>query len=455
MESTIMNCIKFEARNRIVYAVSLVFAFFAFAPHAARATTRIVGPSDCSAAAVNAVISASGDGDTVSVTCTGTVTWTSAIQIPSTKGIKLIGPGNNTPKSSASFPLTVVTNADPAISILAENGRAFSRISGFKFQRSSEGKLIGVSGRGTGSDGLGAYRIDNNYFDHTNGAPIILLDGSNGELTGLVDNNTFLDVGVNRTVYVIMIRETYKGGTASCYGWDAWQRPFSFGSNRFHFIEDNLFYRPTTEGRHDVSSDGAGGKFVVRYNSFNRTYGSSYQLDYVDAHGDGTQGLGTGARGGEFYHNTFQGTSNSVGRNFSIRGGQWLIYDNTFTGGTPIAFTEYRASSADSYQMENPSRCNPGVPQFATSANFATWYPLPGQIRGTYLWNNLYNGGNVSPGLASENYVSTYVQANRDYWVSTSKPTALAGYTPYSYPHPLRGGAVVSSLRPPQNLRLQ
>jgi len=421
-------------------------------PAAAPAATRTVGPTDCSATAVNAAIAAAVSGDTISVTCTGTVTWSSTISIPDTKGIWLIGPGNNTPKSAASFPLTVVSTVSPAIAVRSRDGMQYSRISGFKFKRTSTGTFITVSGGGSGANGLGAYRIDNNHFDRTNGEQIIYLNGSSGPLTGLIDNNTFLDVGVNRAVYVIMIRETWKGGTDACYGWDAWQRPFAFGTREFHFVEDNLFQRPNTEGRHDVSSDGAGGKYVVRYNTFNRSYQSSYQLDYVDAHGDGTQGLGTGARGGEFYRNTFLGSSSSVGRNINLRGGQWLIYDNTFAGGTALAMTEYRASTTDCWQMESPSRCNSGVPQCATSSHFSSWYPLPGQIRGTYVWNNLQNGNNILPQVQSENYVPTYVRSSRDYWVSVAKPAALAGYSPYTYPHPLRS-STQGTLPAPTNLR--
>jgi len=433
-----MKSAKPANRANLVAVTILFVPVLALVSAAAHGVTRTVGPSDCSAPTVNAAINASADGDTVSLTCSGSVTWSSTVTIPNTKGIKLIGPGTNTPKGSASFPLIVVSTANPAISINSENGRIFSRVSGFKFQRSTLGPFITIRGRGLGIDGLGAYRIDNNYFDHTNGDQMILHDGSNGELTGLIDNNTFLDTGVNQGVYVIMVRETFKGTSSTCYGWDAWQRTFAYGSNHFLFVEDNLFSRPTTEGRHDVSSDGSGGKYVVRYNVFNRSFTSSYQLDYIDAHGDGTPGLGTGARGGEFYSNTFQGSTGAVGRNFSIRGGQFLIYDNTFTAGTPIAFTEYRASINDCTQMQSPSICNVGVPQCATSSNFASWHPLPGQIRQTYLWNNKLSGTAVSPVVASESYVPTYVQNNRDYFDSPSKPAALSSYIPYTYPHPLR-----------------
>jgi hypothetical protein len=439
-----------------VFAASL-WGGYALIPLQAGAAIITVGPSDCSAAAVNAAIATAADGDTVRITGTGTVTWSATVTLPSTKGIRLIGPGTNTPKGAASFPLVIISNAKPAISIIPENGRSLYQVSGFKFQNpnlSSDfsgywyNSFISVRGRGLGSGGLGCYRIDNNYFDHVGNDTMIGLDGSTGELTGVVDNNTFLDVGQRAVVYVIRIRETWKGTSSSCNGADAWQRDFAFGNGHFHFIEDNLFSRPTTEGRHDISCDGAGGKFVVRYNTFNRSYGSSYQLDYVDAHGEGTPGLGAGTRGGEIYGNTFQGSGSAVYRDVILRGGQWLVYDNTFPSYGYLALTEYRASGTDCSQIPSASPCNPGVPQCAGPGDFSTWYPLPGQIRGTYFWNNIYNSANLVPGLSSENYVGTYIRINRDYWVSASKPAGLSNYKAFTYPHPLRSGAITLPAAP-------
>jgi len=422
----------------------------------AQSAPNVITINDASSSAINAAISSAPDGSIIRVNATGTVTWTSTVQLPSTKSISLIGPGTNTPKGSAIFPLVIISNQKPAVGITSATNR-FYRVSGFKFQNPTlngdtsgywNDSFISVRGRGTGPDGVGAYRIDNNYFDHVGNNTTVGLDGSTGELTGLVDNNTFLDVGQNTVVYVIRIRETWKGASSTCYGGDAWQRPFAFGSRNFHFIEDNLFSRPTSEGRHDVSCDGAAGKYVIRHNTFNRSYNSSYQMDYIDAHGDGTPGLGSGTRGGEIYGNSFQGTSGAVGRDINLRGGQWLVYDNTFPSYGYVAMTEYRASSADSSQLDSPSLCNPGVPQFATPSDFAAWYPLPGQIQGTYFWNNIYNSANLSPQVATENYVPTYIVPNRDYWVSSSKPTALANYTPFTYPHPLSTGQQQVSTNP-------
>src|SRR2546425_410310 len=83
---------------------------FLFLPVQVGAAVITVGPSDCSASAVNSAISAASDGDVVLLTCTGSVTWTDQVSIPNTKGIVLSGGGTNTPKSSASFPLTVVSS---------------------------------------------------------------------------------------------------------------------------------------------------------------------------------------------------------------------------------------------------------------------------------------------------------------------------------------------------------
>jgi hypothetical protein len=410
-------------------------------PLAASCGTLTVGPSDCSDVAVNNAIASANNGDTVRLTCSGTTTWNNTVTIPNTKAVTIMGPGINTPKSLAKFPLIIVfstTQIASAIQINCQNNMPSVRITGLKFQGSTPGHYIMVQGSGMGTSGLGAYRIDNCYFDTLNADTVIYLNGSSGELTGLTDNCTFHDCYEDN--YSIRVRETYKGSSSGCYGYDSWQRPFNFGDNHFHFIEDCLFEAINRYNRHYVSCDGAGGRYVVRHCTLNsQLQGTS--PDYIDAHGDGTQGLGTGTRGGEIYGNTFMGKTGAVGRNINLRGGQFLIYNNSYStngnGNTPIHMTEYRASTVDCWECQNPSLCNPGVPQCATLSDFSTWYPLPGQIRKTYLWNNTLNGVNQTADVAPENYVATYIQAKREYFVSSGQPAALAGYTPYIYPHPL------------------
>src|SRR2546427_7726281 len=94
----------------------LLITIVLFLPVQAGATIITVGPSNCSAAAVNSAIASANDGDTVKLTCTGAITWTSTVTIPSTKGIALVvSGGTNTPRTSANFPITVTSNQSPVI----------------------------------------------------------------------------------------------------------------------------------------------------------------------------------------------------------------------------------------------------------------------------------------------------------------------------------------------------
>jgi hypothetical protein len=432
----------------------ITLALFVILPSTLQAAVTQIG-SPWAASTINAAITNARDGDIIELTGSGSVTWTSQVIIPDTKGITLrVQNGTNTPKGSANFPITVTTNY--GVVIFCSDFKSVTRISGFKF-RGNPGEVITVDGRGRGTDTLGAYRIDNNYFDSNSSSSIIYLSGGSGELTGLIDNNTFHDP--NDDNYTIRIRETWKGSSTTCYGYDSWKREFLHGGNRFHFIEDNLFQNDNVYQRHSVSSDGAGGRYVVRYNTFNATVSGS--PDYIDAHGDGCQGLGVGARGGEIYGNSFQGLSSSVGRNMNLRGGWWLIYDNTFAtlgyGSSPIILSDYRASASDCWQVQTPSLCWPGEPQCATTSNFASLYPLPGQIQHTFTWNNVYKGSSRSPEIISDDYIPNYIQFNRDVFVASSLADAKSkglntGYAPYTYPHPLR--AISMEILPPKNVRV-
>jgi hypothetical protein len=406
----------------------------------ARTTDTIL--SNVSSSALTNAIASAVDGARIWLSATGSITWSNSIALANTKGLQIIGPGSATVGGGV-WPLTVVNTNRPCIAITCETNLSLYRVSGLKFQNSqqnaaSDGQwfdsFISLRGRGLGRQTNGAYRIDNNYFDQVGNNTTIGLDGSTGELTGLTDHNTFFDVGQNTVVYVIRIRELWKGGTASCWGYDSWARAFSYGTARFHYIEDNSFLRPNTEGRHDVACDGAGGKYVIRNNTFNRSYTSAYQMDYIDAHGDGTPGLGRGTRGGEIYNNIFQGGSSSVGRDINLRGGTWLVYSNLFGTYANMQLTEYRASTADCSQLDSPSICNPTVPQCVTAANFATYYPVPGQITNTFFWANVMGAAAQTPAVDGTSYVSTYIAQNRDYWVSNAMPSQLT-YTAFAYPH--------------------
>ena len=91
----------------------------------------------------------------------------------------------------------------------------------------------------------------------------------------------------------------------------------------------------------------------------------------------------------------------------SIRGGDGVIFNNTFEGDFDIPI-----DLSNDGQRGNCS------------------YPCPDQIRDTYIWNNTYNGSAVKAKVNSND--TNVIQENRDFF-SVPRP----GYTPYTYPHPL------------------
>ena len=134
------------------------------------------------------------------------------------------------------------------------------------------------------------------------------------------------------------------------------------------------------------------------------------------------------------------------------RGGAGIVTDNTMDA---ISSGEWGDKDEIKLTVQNLRR-NAGA-----NACWSSGWPCPRQVgqghsgsayqtEGAYIWNN-----SGSPVIAMEDYspdecgggpsVTTYIQLNRDYFTS-----AKSGYSKYTYPHPLRGGAMLGG---PQNVR--
>jgi hypothetical protein len=448
----------------VINSVFLLILILAF-PDYLHANIRTVGPFNCSAAAVNSAINASADGDTIELTCIGTVAWTETVTIPNTKGITLMAPNayNNWKQNNTNFPLTISSNKDPAIEVNIGTNNSVTRISGIKFRASTDihDGVILVTGGGNGAEG--DYVIDNCYFD-TIRIPdadlygVISIIPSTGFIYGVIKRSTFFnchDPG-GHAGYVISIWELYgrdtNDGDFSHAGDPSWNVPINYGTARFQFIEDCLFQNTNLYARHFIAAFG-GARYVVRYSKFDTEAGGSSgeSTEMVEGHGLCIcSSTGQGVRGGEIYGNEFTGSE--LGAAINLRGGEWLVYNNTIDEqgwrSGPIWLREYRSDCSP----DCTDTCSP-IPGWTKCFTDTSEHPAPQQIRNTYLWGNTLDNSPVAAYVVAESnggLTASYIVEGRDYWESSSLADAKANgldinYTPYTYPHPLL------KLKPPSN----
>jgi hypothetical protein len=233
-----------------------------------------------------------------------------------------------------------------------------------------------------------------------------------------------------------------------------WASPLTLGTADFFFIEDNNFdfddfYGNTGSPAMDMDS---GGRQVFRNNTIRN--------GMWETHDKARSGL-VSANAYEVYNNKFSGVS-SKWKGLDVSAGTGVIWGNTFTGdySFPIGAMDYKSFDPRSVRLcDGTDPADQNVPgesgwrcqyQIGSMGEGPTAYGYP-----LYLWANTENG---APAGMECTAGCNHLKANRDFINST---TAKPGYTPYTYPHPLRGGSTVPvdpaapSLTAPANLRVQ
>jgi len=208
-----------------------------------------------------------------------------------------------------------------------------------------------------------------------------------------------------------------------------------------------------------------------------------WRYSLYDNSGVGTHGADTsdyGQRYFEFYNNvmTFEGytdgTTFNVGDWFFLRGGTGLIYNNTIT---PLVSQDYGDKADWNATVMNLQRNAGPNPCWGSGTSGGAEYHAPRQVgfgyvtgNGTandpadgvnnsltdsvtyvgdsepfYIWGNSRSQLTVAitdygswGGCSNPDTSSNYIVLNRDYFNGT---TAKPGWSPYTYPHPLRGSA--------------
>jgi hypothetical protein len=326
-------------------------------------------------------------GDTLAVP-SGSATWGSPITINKKLMVMGGGIGNTTLTAGWSGSTDGFFNYTPS----ADD--AFD-ISGFTFESewTNCGLYVGSSLRTP----LTALRIHGCRF-HKSLTSVY----TTGEIYGCIDSNQFYEVA-------IAVRAFGNMGSP----WYNWiDLPQTVGASSNLFIEDNTFEGVNGQANTAfIIEGGLGGRYCFRHNAI--TNWRDY--DVFDSHGNQDPVTAPYSPGGsrgtmvtEIYENTF--AAGRSGRFLYSRGGKYIVYNNTITGGYSLTI--------NLTDEDGPTRFN-----------YVASYPGYDIITASYFWNN----SGITPQLQDPVNDAAYVQSGRDYF--TSDP----GYTPYTYPHPLRG----------------
>lgn len=413
----------------------LPFVFLMMATQAAWSACTGSSPNWTStpdSSSVQSCVNSASNGDTITLSG-GSATYSSTVTISKRLTVKVAtGQTVTLTSSSATSPpfFTITGTGSNFVHISGDNGSGDCSVStsncGLVLVRQNDGSFnssaIYVKGPAN------AFRFDN-ILGNKGDAFLYSNDDASatGTALGVIDHS-YLE-NYSRAYFAQDQRSTDKTFGTACpngtNGGTAWNEfllaPSTYaGSNKEIYWENDTF----TWTQAPSSGQGAfysqyGGKVVVRYSTFSGW--SPYVVDEGDNPACGSVYY-------EIYNNTFNEDCSITGfgcegKVFDFRSGNLIVHDNTFNGQSiPAELTKYSGSgNLTSHDINN-----------------------------SYFWNNTWNGtpcqtdsnssGAVCVDVASDS-ASPKPTRNTDYWLRAPDQAAdvYFGYTPYTYPHPLRG----------------
>jgi len=264
-------------------------------------------------------------GDTINVIAgDGEATWSSQLSL--TKGVKLVGPGAGSLtiksgytasgiRSSSKYHLVTYIPATPSDNDPFE-------ISGFTWDMDQKcGWLYAKNTGKTLLDKNSNIRIYNNVVINAGAAGETNVITFSGQLYGVIHGNTFTYSPNGKTYSFI-----------TAYGQNdvSWTYfPFYYGS------VDNLYFEDNVVNCDDQMNDGGvGGRLVIRYNDINLTASGFKTLH--DMHGN-QSGANHATMGNEIYGNKYTRSSDIPHRQVGQRGGKLLSFYNKINGGASFS----------------------------------------------------------------------------------------------------------------------
>ena len=453
----------------------LIFAWLFLALPGQAATINVVG---CNGSAdhskVQTAVDSATDGDTVQIpsgTCTftGSVTWSNKAIIVQGAGI---GVTNITSNSQAAFDVTVTTEAGFRLTAMTINANALN----------SEG-AIEIDGQTMTGEIASRFRVDHILLNIDNGTgPRMMF--VHGPVYGLIDHLTFDYNGgdtVNGiSVYANMTSDTSYGGSTQNGSYACNNFAIDLGGSTAVYVEDSTFTHAWGTGNSGGINDlNYCARMVFRYNTVTGPW-------HLQTHS--TRGTDRGGIRSEYYNNSFNGNNDGLYTGpMVLRGGTGVIFNNTMLNMANCWWCQQPKALLTDFQRVPNTGCTVSSPPLntVTGSNPADgrieangWPALdqPGWVGPQaaqtnvpiYLWNNgaqvgcstggACNGdwndiylnceGDGNVGAKMEDFVKTTVHSNgaKDYCSGTTSMPGSCGthtntYVPYTYPHPLQGGA--------------
>lgn len=282
--------------------------------------------------------------------------------------------------------------------------------------------------------GILNYRIDHCCIENCagGGIDVPLYYQQNLYCSGVIDHSRIYNTaGKNALAYyldgnvgygVCVGRAYHSTPSGGAIPYDSDENILGKYTNYTHFIENCFF----SKWRHCVAS-GHGGYYVFRYNTINGDFMGTYSLD---VHGlRDTESGRAGGRGAEIYENTlinatYRGTDDSSAQNRGIfqTGGGSGVFFNNYIDSTYRNIVFY----AEDYVASD------------------TWH-----LKNSYFWAAK---GTLTPTIgqpvgiidASRNVVVDWARSAANpsdaNYPNVDSSWSIAGYKPYTYPHPLTLG---------------
>jgi hypothetical protein len=275
-------------------------------------TPKTIKAASCNTSDVERALQQANNGDTVYIPA-GICHWTIGIRYTLVGSLTIMGAGD---QSLGGGDKTVIVDDinrpddPPLLLINTAVGQTFrltgTTIRGGDMRITSNG-AVRISGNSK------AVRVDHSHFDHIRNQSLTF----SGWEYGVVDHNLF---DYHKTQ--VTVRHGNWNGETDGWGDQSWADSSYFGSEKFIFIEDNVFNGSATLRGGGAADDcDHGGRLVFRYNTL---HDANFQVHEME-------GRGQGCRAYEVYNNMVD--SPNVENSFAyLRTGTGLLWGNTTTG---------------------------------------------------------------------------------------------------------------------------